>query len=126
MMKGRSRYRLPDKRALKQHYNQNMQEAIDKTIFELAKREMDMGGRIQVCAKDTKMKIKNEKLDDEDELKKYVTHFSQIADLVEEIQKQDTKKVVVGLAKGITMKVQENKIKLDLKNALMKNMIKSK
>ena len=103
-----------------------MQEAIDKTIFELAKREMDMGGRIQVCAKDTKMKIKNEKLDDEDELKKYVTHFSQIADLVEDIQKQDTKKAVVGLAKGIQMKVQENKIRLDLKNALMKNMIKSK
>ena len=60
---------------------------MDKTIFELAKKEIGMGGRIQVCAKDTKMKIRNEKLDDEDELKKYVTHFSQIADLVEGMQK---------------------------------------
>ena len=30
------------------------------------------------------------------------------------------------MAKGITMRVQENKVKLDLKNALMKNMIKQK
>ena len=101
-----------------------MQEAIDKTITELAKSEMHQGGRIQVCAKDTKLKIRNEKLDDEDKLKKYVTHFSQIADLVEDVKNIDTKKAVVGLAKGITMRVQENKVKLDLKNALMKNMIK--
>ena len=75
-MKGRSQYRLPDQAALQMRFNQTIQMGHEKAIQELSNSELGMGGRIQLVEKDSKLKLRNEKIEDEDELKKYVTHFS--------------------------------------------------
>lgn len=75
--------------------------------------------------KDSKVRLRNEKDKDKDELKQYVTHFSQYADLVEGASKLGggAHQAMIDFAKGIRDQVQVNKVKLDLSNQIKKQMI---
>lgn len=68
----------------------------------------------------------DKKMSERDQLTNYVTHFSQISDLLELTGKDGggAAEIVRGLQKVISSQVQQNQVKVNLKNAIIANMTK--
>ena len=82
-MKGRSQYQIPDKKYLKKINDQYINEDHDKAIARLAGKEQSKQGIVTLYSMHDKQKQKDVELKRQDSLQDYVTHFSQIADLLE-------------------------------------------
>ena len=84
LMKGRSQYEIPDKKYLKKINDQYINDDHEKAISRLAGKEQSRQGIVTLYSMHDKQKQKNVALKHKDSLQDYVTHFSQIADLLEQ------------------------------------------
>ena len=124
-MKGRTQYKLPDRKTLQMSYNSMMRDEQHKLLEGLSGGEQGFGGIIKLSDEHAKNKQLKEKRENEDPLNSYVNHFSEIAEMLED-QNAEGQKKVQGLAKGLKQQVMSNKVKLDLRNAIMKTLVANK
>ena len=103
--------------------------AQEKTKFldQLGENDSKKTGIISLSNYHKKQKDKTDREKAVDPLNKYVKHFSNIADMVEEAEKKGIEtENVLGFAQGIRLKVMENKVKLDYKSAIMGTMLNAR
>ena len=120
MMRGRSKYDIPDAQSLRQTYHKQMAVEADEMLTKLAKSEKKTAGQIKLTSKYEKEKKKINQDHQKDGLTEYVNHFSNLAILMDDAKPSESggPSVALGFTKGLKDKFMQQKVKLDLKNAM--------
>ena len=126
MMRGRSKYDIPDAQSLRQTYHKQMAVEADEMLTKLAKSEKKTAGQIKLTSKYEKEKKKITQDHQKDELTEYVNHFSNLAILMDDAKPSEGPSVALGFTKGLKDKFMQKKVQLDLKNAIQKSVLKRK
>lgn len=125
-MKGRSLYDQLDHGNLKDISAGYIAFSQDELLQKLTGNELSSQGIVTLNSMHDRNKLKDIVYQKEDKLHDYVTHFSQMAEMMEHAAANDSTGVandhVSAFAKAIKEKVEINRVKGLLKNALMKNM----
>ena len=101
LMKGKSKYGLPDKTSLYKTFYKNRNDTNMNFLNKLAKQDKKMGGVIQLTEKREQKRKKHEEQKMHDPLRKYVNHFNVLSDLLEETADVEHQEKILGFASGL-------------------------